>query len=151
MFRNHLPDSILEEERRFLVLWMQLPIYKYTPVEILLRSITEHLVLAHDAFVHVSNEMELFIRGGLVAVNLIGHLRDGGRGGHESLNHDEMASVTNQYTMARSRMEMCLRNRHGCVRKIICAMCVHASLDLVIRRRAVMLNVPVLEITIEAF
>lgn len=94
MLRHDLTNCILEEERRFLVLRMQLAVDEDAPVEILLLVVAEHFVFSHHARVHVTDEFKVFVGGVLVAVDFVGHGGVSGALGEELLDHDEVWSVS---------------------------------------------------------
>ena len=73
VLRQHLPNSLLEKQRPLLHLRVQLAIHKHTGIEILLAVDAEVLVLGHDALVHVADDVEVVVRGVLVAVDFVAH------------------------------------------------------------------------------
>mgnify|MGYP003624098409 CR=1 FL=1 len=92
MLADDLSNRVLEKQRRFLVLGVQLPVHEDSAVEILLRRVAEHFVFAHDALVHVGDEVEVGVAGVPVAVDFVRHGRGSGGGGEEFLDHDEVAA-----------------------------------------------------------
>ena len=71
---------------------MKLAVDEDTSVEVLLRVYTQVLVLRHDSFVHVADEIEGLVSGVLVTVDFIAHhtLRRAGRS--ESLHEEEVGT-----------------------------------------------------------
>lgn len=93
MLRDNLAHSVLEEERRFLELRVQLAVDKDAAVEVLLCVVAKDFVFAHDARVHLADALEVGVGGVAVAVDLVGHGRLVGAFWEEFLDHDEMCPV----------------------------------------------------------
>jgi hypothetical protein len=71
---------------------MQLPTDENVAVEVLLCIIAEDFVFPHDAFVHVTDRVEIGIAGIFVAVDFVCHLGGAGAFGEEFLDHDKVWS-----------------------------------------------------------
>lgn len=68
---------------------MKLAICEYPGVEILLRRVTQIFVLAQNLLEHLVDVSELFIRGVVMAINLILHLGLRGRNRDTAHNIEE--------------------------------------------------------------
>ena len=73
VLREDFTNSLLEKQRPLLHLRVQLAIHKHTGIEVLLAVDAEVLVLGHDTLVHVADEVEVVVRGVLVAVDFVAH------------------------------------------------------------------------------
>jgi hypothetical protein len=93
MFRNNVSNCALEEQWGLLVFGMKLAIGENIPVDVVLCVRAENLIFSHDACVHFADELEVFIRGVFVSVNLVGHLGGVWALGEEFLYHNEVWSV----------------------------------------------------------
>lgn len=92
VFHDHLPHGFLEVERTLLHLGVELAVDKDTRVEILLAVDAEVLVLGHDSFVHVADEVEGLVAGVLVAIDFISHYRLGWADRSKSLHEEEVGT-----------------------------------------------------------
>lgn len=92
VFCDDFAYSFLEVKWTLLHLGMKLAVDEDTSVEVLLRVYTQVLVLRHDSFVHVADEIEGLVSGVLVTVDFIAHhtLRRAGRS--ESLHEEEVGT-----------------------------------------------------------
>lgn len=90
MLDKNLADRVLEKERRFLVLGVQRAVDENASLDVLLCIGAEDLILGHHARIHVIDQLEVRLSGVSVPVDLVGHLRLGGTGGEELLDHDKM-------------------------------------------------------------
>lgn len=92
VIRDDLTHSLLEMKRTLLHPGMKLAVDKDTSVEVLLRVHAQVLILRHDPFVHVTDEVEGLVGGVLVAVDFIAHhtLRGADRG--EALHEEEVGT-----------------------------------------------------------
>ena len=90
---DDLAYGALEVQRTHLHLWVEEAVDEDAGVEVLLCVDAEVFVLGHDAFVHVTDEVEGFVGGILVAVDLVAH--DGLRWAHgsEALHEEEVWTV----------------------------------------------------------
>ena len=73
MFHNDVTHSFLEMQRTLLHLGVKLAVDKDAGVEVLLAVNAEVLVLGHDSFVHVADEVEGLVTGVLVTIDFVSH------------------------------------------------------------------------------
>lgn len=73
VFHDDLTHSFLEVERTLLHLRVKLTVDKDTSVEVLLAVDAEILVLGHDSFIHVADEVKVLVASVLVAIDFISH------------------------------------------------------------------------------
>lgn len=90
VLEHDLAIPFLEEDRTFLLLRVELAADERAGLDVLLCSLTEHLVLAHDALVSVADELKVLLRGVLVVPHLVVHCAFCGALWHELLNEEEV-------------------------------------------------------------
>ena len=93
MLCDNVSNCALEEQWGFLIFGMKLAIGKYVSVDVVLRVRAENFVFSHDACVHLTDELEVFVGGVSVSVDLVGHLGGAWALGEEFLYHDEVWTV----------------------------------------------------------
>lgn len=90
VLRQRLPHQLLEVQRALFHLGVHLAVDKDTRVDVPLGIGAEHLVLGHDALVHVVNELEVLVARVLVPVHFVLHHRLSGAERHEPLHEEEV-------------------------------------------------------------
>lgn len=76
---------------------VQLPVEEYAGIQILLRAVAEILVLSHNGLEEVADLGEFSVRGVVVSVHLVLHVRLGRGHGYAALNEEEVRSVAGDY------------------------------------------------------
>lgn len=92
VFHDDLAHSFLEVQRTLLHLGVELAVDEDAGVEVLLAVDAEVLVLGHDSFVHVADEVEGFVAGILVAIDFVSHHGPGWADRSESLHEEEVGT-----------------------------------------------------------
>lgn len=93
MVDDRLTAQVLEEQWALFHARVHLTIEEYAVVDVALRGGAQHLVLGHDAFVHLVDGLEVFLGCVLVAEDLVGHGGFVVTVGYETLNKQEVGTI----------------------------------------------------------
>lgn len=92
VFGDDFADGALEVQRAHFHLRVQKAVDEDAGVEVLLGVDAQVLVLGHDTFVHVADEVEGLIGGIFVAVDFVAHDGLCGADGGEALHEEEVGT-----------------------------------------------------------
>lgn len=76
---------------------VQLPVEEYAGIQILLRAVAEILVLSHNVLEEVADLGEFSVRGVIVSIHLVLHVRLGRGHWYAALNEEEVRSAAGDY------------------------------------------------------
>lgn len=97
---NDLANCALEEDGCLLKFGVELTIDENVSIQVQLLVVAKNFVFAHDAGVHLANELKIGVRGVSVTVDFVCHLGAIGTAGEEFLDHYEMWSINRDQTVS---------------------------------------------------